>query len=85
VVKSDLHSLATLVPRRKIPNCKLGTNILFYLIVAYIYSTHVLVGSTEKMSLLNILKFSFQFSAFSNISVADEYNFASVVASTTYY
>jgi len=29
-----------------------GDKFLFYLTVAYIYSTHVLVGSTDKMSLL---------------------------------
>jgi len=34
-----------------------GYKFLFYLMVAYIYSTHVLVGPTDKMSLLDYLPF----------------------------
>jgi len=37
------------------------------------------------ITMLNIHKLSFQFSAFSNINVADAYNFDSTVASIIYY
>jgi len=55
-VMSDKHSSAIRVPCIKIPNCKLKDNFfLFYFMVTYIYSTHVLVRPTDKISLLAYL------------------------------
>jgi len=55
-VTSDQHLRATSMTYRKIPDCKLvKKKFFFYLMVAYIYSTQVLVRPTDKMSLLAYL------------------------------